>query len=104
MMYDYKEISGSVCTGYSGLTTGSDGSQVISWNSNWNMPKASNPDTVKGYSFVGLTQNLETKLSAIASIPSTYHWVRSNTTAYKGTTTHPSPGSTSLTRYRQRCV
>jgi xyloglucan-specific endo-beta-1,4-glucanase len=38
----------------------------------------------KGYSFIGLTQNLETKLSAIKSIPATYDWTRTNTTAYKG--------------------
>lgn len=38
----------------------------------------------KGYSFVGLTQNLETKLSAIESIPATYTWTRTNNTAYKG--------------------
>lgn len=38
----------------------------------------------KGYAFVGLTQNLETKLSAIESIPARYEWKRTNTTAYKG--------------------
>jgi xyloglucan-specific endo-beta-1,4-glucanase len=38
----------------------------------------------KGYTFVGLTQNLETKLSAIKSIPATYDWKRTNSTAYKG--------------------
>ena len=38
----------------------------------------------KGYTFVGLTQNLETQLSAIKSIPATYDWTRTNTTAYKG--------------------
>lgn len=44
-----------------------------------------NRDNVpKGYTFVGLTQNLETKLSAIKSIPATYDWTRTNTTAYKG--------------------
>ena len=31
-----------------------------------------------------MTQNLETKLSAIKSIPATYDWTRTNTTAYKG--------------------
>lgn len=38
----------------------------------------------KGYSFIGLTQNLETQLSAISSIPATYDWTRTNTTAFKG--------------------
>lgn len=39
----------------------------------------------KGYSFVGLTQNLETKISAIDSIPADYSWTRTNTTEFKGT-------------------
>lgn len=38
----------------------------------------------KGYSFVGLTQNLETKLSVIESIPAAYSWTRTNTTDFKG--------------------
>jgi xyloglucan-specific endo-beta-1,4-glucanase len=38
----------------------------------------------KGYTFVGLTQNLETRLSTIKSIPATYEWTRTNSTAYKG--------------------
>jgi xyloglucan-specific endo-beta-1,4-glucanase len=38
----------------------------------------------KGYSFVGLTQNLENTLTSIASIPATYTWTRTNTTAFKG--------------------
>lgn len=38
----------------------------------------------KGYSFVGLTANLETKISAISSIPADYTWTRTNTTAFKG--------------------
>jgi hypothetical protein len=43
----------------------------------------------KGYSFVGLTQNLEVTLSSIGSIPTTYDWTRTNTTAFKGTLSHP---------------
>lgn len=31
-----------------------------------------------------MTKNLETKLSAIKSIPATYKWTRTNSTAYKG--------------------
>ena len=38
----------------------------------------------KGYSFVGLTQNLEVSLSSIASIPASYKWTRTNSTAFKG--------------------
>lgn len=38
----------------------------------------------KGYAFVGLTQNLETTISGINSIPTTYNWTRTNSTAFKG--------------------
>jgi hypothetical protein len=38
----------------------------------------------KGYSFVGLTQNLETQISSITAIPANYTWTRTNTTAFKG--------------------
>lgn len=31
-----------------------------------------------------MTQNLETQLSAIGSIPASYKWTRTNTTAFKG--------------------
>lgn len=45
----------------------------------------SNSDNVpKGYAFVGLTQNLETTISGIDSIPTTYDWTRTNSTAFKG--------------------
>ncbi|KAK3700320.1 hypothetical protein LTR37_016024 [Vermiconidia calcicola] len=44
----------------------------------------SNSDLVKGYSFVGLTQNLENPISDIASIPATYRWKPDNQTEYKG--------------------
>lgn len=49
---------------------------MVLMNSSDNIPK--------GYSFVGLTQNLENRLSDIASIPAAYSWTRTNTTAYKG--------------------
>jgi len=48
------------------------------------MPKADNPDTVKGYNFVGLTQNLENRVSDIAAIPADYHWIRNKKSEYKG--------------------
>ncbi|PNS15654.1 hypothetical protein CAC42_4106 [Sphaceloma murrayae] len=82
MNYNYQQISGSACTGFKGLT-GSGADQTIQWNSVWKIA-ADKPDLVKGYSFVGLTQGLETRLSDIASIPSTYHWIRTNQTLYKG--------------------
>lgn len=83
MNYNYQDISGSCCTGYYEFTGEGDG-QTIHWSSIWDIDEAVNPDVIKGYSFIGLTQNLETQLSAIATIPSTYTWTVSNTTAYKG--------------------
>lgn len=83
MNYNYQDISGSCCTGYYDFT-GSGNDQTIHWSSIWDIDEAVSTNVVKGYSFIGLTQNLETQLSAIASIPSTYEWTISNTTAYKG--------------------
>ncbi|KAK7705268.1 hypothetical protein SLS64_008105 [Diaporthe eres] len=83
MNYNYKDISGSCCTDYFDFT-GSGDDQTIHWSSVWDIDEAVSTNVVKGYSFIGLTQNLETQLSAISSIPSTYEWTISNTTAYKG--------------------
>ncbi|ORY60955.1 concanavalin A-like lectin/glucanase domain-containing protein [Pseudomassariella vexata] len=83
MNYNYQYINGSCCTAFSTIT-GSGDNQTIDWSSIWDIDESVNTNVVKGYSFIGLTQNLETKLSAILSIPSTYAWTVSNTTAYKG--------------------
>lgn len=83
MNYNYQDISGSCCTGYYDFTGSSD-NQTLHWSSIWDIDESVNTDVVKGYSFIGLTSNLETQLSAISSIPSTYQWTVSNTTAYKG--------------------
>lgn len=83
MNYNYQSISGSCCTGYYDIS-GSGDNQTIHWNSVWAIDPTVDADVVKGYSFIGLTQNLETKLGDIASIPSTYQWTTTNTTAYKG--------------------
>lgn len=83
MNYNYEDISGSCCTGYYGFT-GSGDNQTLHWLSDWDIDESVSTDVVKGYSFIGLTQNLETQLNAISSIPSTYQWTVTNTTAYKG--------------------
>ncbi|KAF4463129.1 Xyloglucan-specific endo-beta-14-glucanase A [Fusarium albosuccineum] len=83
MNYNYQSIDGSCCTGYYDIS-GSGDTQQIHWSSIWDISSTTNADLVKGYSFVGLTQNLQTKLSDIGSIPTTYQWTVSNTTAYKG--------------------
>ncbi|KAF1962736.1 concanavalin A-like lectin/glucanase [Byssothecium circinans] len=83
MFYNSAKAEGTMCTNYESVT--SSPRQTIHWSSTTNL--ASQPSTSnipKGYSFIGLTQNLETRLSAIASIPATYEWTRSNSTAYKG--------------------
>ena len=88
MNYNYQKIDGTSCATYestSGSTAGDDASQKIKWSVDWDIAQDDNADLVKGYEFVGLTQNLETRLSEIESIPADWHWVRSNETAYKGT-------------------
>ncbi|EKG13159.1 Glycoside hydrolase family 12 [Macrophomina phaseolina MS6] len=85
MMYNSAQIEGTACTGYVGTTTDANGNQAVKWNSTWNIEYVQSTDNVpKGYSFVGLTQNLESRISDIGSIPTTYEWTRTNTTAYKG--------------------
>ncbi|KAK3697137.1 hypothetical protein LTR37_017633 [Vermiconidia calcicola] len=84
MINDKKRISGSCCTAFNGVVKGVDGEDKCSWSSTWDIAKDSNSDLVKGYSFVGLTQNLENRISDIASIPATYRWKRDNLTEYKG--------------------
>lgn len=83
MNYNYQSISGSCCTGYYS-TSGSGDTQSVHWSSVWDIDEAVSTNVVKGYSFIGLTQNLETTIDSISSIPSTYTWTVSNTTAYKG--------------------
>ena len=83
MNYNYQKISGSSCATYES-TSGTGDAQKIKWRVDWDIAQDSNADLVKGYEFVGLTQNLETRLSEIASIPAEWTWVRSNETAYKG--------------------
>ncbi|VUC37977.1 unnamed protein product [Clonostachys rosea] len=83
MNYNYQAIKGSCCTGYYG-TSGSGDAQSIHWSSIWDIDASTNANLVKGYSFIGLTQNLQTRLADTGSIPTTYEWTVSNTTAYKG--------------------
>jgi xyloglucan-specific endo-beta-1,4-glucanase len=84
MNYNYQKIEGSSCVTYESVSGAGD-LQKIKWGVEWDIAQDDNADLVKGYSFVGLTQNLETRLSDIQSIPADWHWIRSNGTAYKGT-------------------
>ncbi|KAF2826472.1 concanavalin A-like lectin/glucanase [Ophiobolus disseminans] len=85
MHYNKALTKGSMCTGYESVSTGANGLKKIKWNAVTDIEYVKATDNVpKGYTFVGLTQNLSTKLSAIKSIPASYTWTRTNTTAYKG--------------------
>ncbi|KAH7062975.1 concanavalin A-like lectin/glucanase domain-containing protein [Paraphoma chrysanthemicola] len=85
MFYNQAQTKGSMCTGYDSVSTGANGNKNIKWSAVTDIDYVKATDNVpKGYTFVGLTRNLETKLSAIKSIPATYTWTRTNTTAYKG--------------------
>jgi len=83
MNYNYQKISGSSCATYESIS-GTGDAQKIKWKVGWDIAQDQNADLVKGYEFVGLTQNLETRLSEIKSIPTEWKWVRTNETAYKG--------------------
>ncbi|KAL9618978.1 MAG: hypothetical protein Q9160_006372 [Pyrenula sp. 1 TL-2023] len=84
MLYNSKDLtsSDSWCTIFDSVTTTASGAQAIKWGSTSTISPAK--DTVKGYSFVGLTQGLEATLDSIGSVPADYSWTRSNTTAFKG--------------------
>ncbi|KAI8940569.1 hypothetical protein NX059_004246 [Plenodomus lindquistii] len=85
MFYNQAQTKGSMCTGYESVTTGTDGTKKINWSAVTDIDYVKATDNVpKGYTFVGLTQGLETRLSAIKSIPASYSWTLTNTTAYKG--------------------
>ncbi|KAJ8118159.1 hypothetical protein OPT61_g812 [Boeremia exigua] len=85
MMYNQALTVGTQCTKYDSVATGADNVKKIKWSAESKIDYVKSTDNIpKGYSFIGLTQGLETKLSAIKSIPATYDWTRTNTTAYKG--------------------
>jgi xyloglucan-specific endo-beta-1,4-glucanase len=83
MNYAYTKIDGSTCVTYDSVSGPGD-AQKIKWSTSRDIAQDANANVVKGYEFVGLTQNLETRLADIESIPADWHWVRSNETAYKG--------------------
>ncbi|GFF55878.1 hypothetical protein CNMCM6936_002302 [Aspergillus lentulus] len=85
MLYNAAQMVGTQCTNYAGVTTSDGGTKEVLWSSVTDIDYVESTSNVpKGYSFVGLTQNLETKLSAIDSIPAVYNWARTNTTYFKG--------------------
>lgn len=85
MMYNADETVGTQCTGYVSQTTSSAGAAEVVWSSTTNVEYVEATNNVpKGYSFVGLTSNLENTIADISSIPASYEWTRTNTTAFKG--------------------
>ncbi|CAG8192190.1 unnamed protein product [Penicillium salamii] len=85
MLYNAAQIVGTQCTNYGQVTTSKAGTKEVEWSSVTDIDYVESTNNVpKGYSFVGLTQNLETKISAIDSIPADYSWTRTNTTEFKG--------------------
>ncbi|KAG9566081.1 putative endoglucanase-1 precursor, partial [Aureobasidium melanogenum] len=85
MFYDAAGSVGTQCTRYDHVETPATGNKKIIWSSETNIEYVKATDNVpKGYAFVGLTQNLETTISSIDSIPTIYDWTRTNSTAFKG--------------------
>lgn len=85
MFYNAAQSVGTQCTYYGSQTTSTAGTKEVIWSSATNIEYVESTNNVpKGYSFVGLTQNLETQISGIDSIPATYDWTRTNSTAFKG--------------------
>jgi len=85
MLYNEDEMVGTQCTYYDHTTTATDGTAEVVWSSTTAIDYVESTNNVpKGYSFVGLTQNLETTISEIGSIPAIYDWTRTNTSTFKG--------------------
>ncbi|TVY16359.1 Xyloglucan-specific endo-beta-1,4-glucanase A [Lachnellula arida] len=85
MLYNADQMVGTQCTNYQTAGTLASGVQEVVWNSVTNIEYVESTNNVpKGYSFVGLTENLENTISSISAIPASYTWTRTNTTAFKG--------------------
>lgn len=86
MMYNADQTVGTQCTNYGSVTTDecTDQPEIV-WSSVTNIEYVEATNNVpKGYSFVGLTDNLEATLTEIDTIPAVYDWTRTNTTEFKG--------------------
>ena len=108
MLYNAAVTVGTQCTCYDHVDTPTGSNQEVVWSSITNidyvqstyvvfasrdmislaiamtLTRRDRSNVPKGYSFVGLTKDLETTISGIDSIPASYHWTRSNTTTFKG--------------------
>lgn len=85
MFYDSAGSVGTQCTNYQSQTTDAAGNPAVVWSSVTDIEYVESTNNVpKGYSFIGLTSNLETQISGIEAIPASYEWTRTNSTAFKG--------------------
>lgn len=85
MLYNADQTVGTQCTYFQKVQTPSGKNKNVVWSSVANIEYVESTNNVpKGYSFVGLTQNLENTIAGIDSIPSGYKWTRTNTTTFKG--------------------
>lgn len=81
-------VEGTVCTTYTGMVTLPNGQAAAKFTADANLvfDEATINDN-KFYSNVGLGANVPSQLSDISSIPASYSWSRTNTTAFRGTST-----------------
>ncbi|KAJ4419587.1 hypothetical protein N0V82_004890 [Gnomoniopsis sp. IMI 355080] len=78
-------VEGTVCTTYNGMVTLPDGQAAVKFTADANLvfEEATINDN-KYYSNAGLGANVPSQLSSISSIPASYSWSRTNTTAFRG--------------------
>ncbi|CAN8101226.1 unnamed protein product [Discula destructiva] len=79
------DVEGTVCTTYNGMVTLPNGQAAAKFTADANLVFDQNTiDDNKYYSNVGLGENVPSQLSSISSIPASYSWSRTNTTAFRG--------------------
>ncbi|KAL8795393.1 MAG: hypothetical protein Q9195_002134 [Heterodermia aff. obscurata] len=84
-MYGAAQMVGSVCTQFDRVETPAGGNPRIVWGSKTAIEYVESTNNVaKGYTNIGLIQNLQTTISSIASVPATYDWTRTETSPFKG--------------------
>lgn len=82
-LYGADQMSGTACTEYISTSPG----PAVDWSATTAIEEVgATANVCKGYSAVGLTQNLTNRLSAITSIPASFTWSRTATATFKGNT------------------
>ncbi|KAI4262333.1 MAG: hypothetical protein L6R42_002489 [Xanthoria sp. 1 TBL-2021] len=76
---------GLACTYYERIDTSAGGNSRVVWRSTTAIEDVEDTNNIcKGYANVGLISNLENTVSSISSIPATYDWTRTSSSAFKG--------------------